>query len=322
MKHTYDELRRRIPLVDFAQAHGYEIDRQKGKKWPLLRHPSGDRVIVINPGHPANQGYFNPENDQDKGTLIQFVTNRLGWLFPEDREQEPAWNVNQILHAWLRMPFPERRWLAKTSAPSRHGEKVDGALFRPSLLEPLRDPGWLLSRGISRSTLGNVRFSERVLQCRIGGHVNVAFPYRESPDGPVVGAELRNYVFKGHQLGSARSRSLWFSRPPAELRSLVVCESALDALSHFELRGEQGQAYASFGGHLTAGQISCLRIALASMATEQEIKLVIGVDADVPGHAYAVRLQEAFPGASRDLPEGKDFNEMKMTMRSRSRLIL
>jgi len=317
MRYNYDELRHRIPLLDFALAHGYVLDRRKGQKWPVLRHPSGDRVIIINPGQPANQGYFNPNDDSDKGTLIQFVSRRMGWLFPLDSRLGRDGNVNRVLHDWLGMPMWERRFQAKVSAPSRHGCKVEQALFSPAWLVPLKDPSWLLSRGISRHTLASARFEGRVLECHMGRHANIAFPYREGIEGPVVGAEVRNRSFKGHLPGSARSGSLWFSRLPDPVRSLVVCESALDALSHAQLRGEQGQAYASFGGQLTSGQVACLRRVMDDLCRRGPVELVMGVDADAMGEAYADRLREAFPEARRERPEGKDFNEMLQAMPGR-----
>jgi len=310
MTYTYDELRHRIPLLDFAQAHGYVPERRKGSKWPVLRHPSGDRVIIVNPGQPSNQGYFNPGDDADRGTLIQFVTRRMGWLFPEDDLHARHWNVNRVLHDWLRMPMWEQRFQAKVSTPSRHGEKVEKALFSPALLGPLRDPAWLLSRGIRRQTLAAPPFEGRVLQCPLGRHANIAFPYRAGLEGPVVGAEVRNRTFKGHLPGSARSTSLWFSRPPERVRSLLVCESALDALSHHQIQGGQDRVYASFGGQLTGGQIDCLRRVIEGLSSQGPVELVVGVDADEKGQAYADRLMEAFPRARRERPEGKDFNEM------------
>ena len=101
MNYTYDELRSRISILDFAQAHGYSVTRKKGLRWPVMEHGSGDKIIIINPRDSQNQGYFNPNQDGDKGTLIQFVTNRLGGVFQQDQSQSTVWNVNQVVHQWL-----------------------------------------------------------------------------------------------------------------------------------------------------------------------------------------------------------------------------
>ena len=158
MNYTYDELRARISILEFAQAHGYVLNKKKGLKWPVLEHPSGDRVIIINPRHAQNQGYFNPGDDRDKGTLIQFVANRLGWLFPKDTILSDTAQINKILHEWLQMPFRSRLYRAKSSAPSRHGSKVEEAVFNKALLKPLKDYSWLISRGISKPTIESPLF--------------------------------------------------------------------------------------------------------------------------------------------------------------------
>jgi hypothetical protein len=124
MNYTYDELRSRISILDFAQAHGYTINLKKELRWPVLEHGSWDKIIIINPRDSQNQGYFNPNQDRDKGTLIQFVTNRLGWLFQHDQSQSLACNFNQVLHQWLNMPFRERLYQSNLLLLSKHGDQV------------------------------------------------------------------------------------------------------------------------------------------------------------------------------------------------------
>ena len=40
--------------------------------------------LIVNALKPSNQGYFNPDDDSDKGTLINFIKTRLGTLFTRD----------------------------------------------------------------------------------------------------------------------------------------------------------------------------------------------------------------------------------------------
>jgi hypothetical protein len=322
MTYTYDELRARISLMEFAQAHGYVLNRRKGLCWPVLQHATGDRVIIVNPNHPGNDGYFNPNDDRDRGTLIHFVTHRLGWLFPQDPTLSTSGNVNRILHDWLQLPYHERRYLAKTALPSRHGSKVEMSVCNPALLTPLTDIGWLRERGILRETLEVPLFRNRIMQYRNGTHVNIAFPYRIHPDGEIVGAELRNHTFKGHMPGSRKSVSIWSSAMLPDTRRIMVCESALDALSHYQLFEDASMGYASFGGQLTLGQIKAIRT-LTETAPGSPLQLVIGVDQDTKGAQYAEMLTEAFPKAERIYAEGKDFNEMLQRARKNqsSRLV-
>lgn len=312
MNYTYDELRSRISILDFAQAHGYTVNRKKGLRWPVLEHGSGDKIIIINPRDSQNQGYFNPNQDSDKGTLIQFVTNRLGWLFPQDQSQSTAWNVNQVLHQWLNMPFRERLYHSKTLLPSKHGGKVDEAVFNKSLLKPLKDYRWLNSRGISKATIESPLFRNSIRQCKIKGHVNTAFPYRASAGGEIIGAEIRNQSFKGHMTGSQKSRSIWFSEAIPDCKRIVICESALDCLSHYELNKESRNVYVSIGGQLTLGQMEAIRNLHGFLSKGQFIDVVIGVDGDTKGESYAGMIREIFPDAIDSRIGLKDFNDHLM----------
>jgi Protein of unknown function (DUF3991)/Toprim-like len=315
MNYTYDELRSRISILDFAQAHGYSVNRKKGLRWPVLEHGSGDKIIIINPRDSQNQGYFNPNQDGDKGTLIQFVTNRLGWLFPQDQSQSTPWNVNQVLHQWLNMPFRERLYQSKTILPSKHGGKVDEVVFNKSLLRPLKDYRWLKSRGISKETIESPQFKDNILQVRAGNHVNTAFPYRAVMYGEMLGAEIRNHQYKGHMAGSKRTASVWFSNPMPETQRIVICESALDCLSHFEMTHDPGNMYISFGGQLTQGQIMVIKELHRDLSAHRHIEILIGVDMDQKGEEYSAVLSKAFTNAQKLPLDTKDQNEALMINR-------
>jgi hypothetical protein len=145
----------------------------------------------------------------------------------------------------------------------------------------------------------------------------VAFPYQKELGGRIVGAEVRNHSFKGHMCGSERARSLWISNCAPESQRIIVCESALDALSHFEMNGDERDIYISFGGHFTEGQLECLKGIYKHLSTEQLIRLAIGTDNDEKGHQYASMLLREFPDAERILPQGKDFNDMMVMWKER-----
>jgi hypothetical protein len=308
---SFDEFRRRIPIMELALANGYQLNRSKGMKWPVLEHPDGDRVIIVNPGSPGEQGYFNPGDERDRGTLVAFVLNRLGSVFPRDASLTGHQNVNRILSAWLSIPYAQRLAYRKASALSRHGIKVSEVSFNPGLLAPLKDMGYLSSRGILPATLDDACFRGRIHSCSGMAGGCVAFPYRQSLDGPVVGAEVRGASMKRHLPGTRKSTSVWASNPPLVSERLVVCESAIDCLSYHQLKGGKGNLYVSFGGMLTQGQLDCISGIIKTIGRSDGFKVVVAVDNDRAGKSYASALLERFPNAHLDRPTvGKDFNDM------------
>ncbi len=295
--------------MELALANGYSCNRSKGMKWPVLESNSGDKIIIINPNSSSNQGYFNPNDDRDKGTLINFVGNRLGDIFPQDLSLSREQNINRVLHQWLNLPFRERLASTKILGSSRHGEVVEELTFLPALLKPLKDMDYLKFRGIDESTLRSTNFHGKILQCRIGNFCNIAFPYQESIGGKYVGAEVRNHHFKRHLRGSLRSYSVWVSNVPSQVKRLIICESAIDCLSYHQLKGTLEDVYLSIGGSLTQGQLLCMRNMITQLPVGLAYQIIVAVDHDEMGHTYIQKILEAFPKAIVDQPTGKDYNE-------------
>jgi len=207
------------------------------------------------------------------------------------------------------MPFRERLYHSKTLLPSKHGGKVDEVVFNKSLLKPLKDYRWLNSRGISTATIESPLFQNCIKQVRSGKHMNTAFPYRIQAAGEIVGAEIRNHAFKGHMTGSQRSSSIWFSELIENCQRIIICESALDALSHYQLTKENNSVYISFGGQLTKEQIRAIQELREYLFNGSIPEMIVGVDNDSKGESYVNMLMNIFPESQRILPAKKDFNE-------------
>ena len=175
MNYSFNEFRSKISIIELALANGYSCNRSKGMKWPVLESNAGDRIIIINPKSSSNQGYFNPQDDRDRGTLINFVGNRLGNIFPQDQSLSREQNINSVLYQWLNLPFRERLVSSKIMGMSRHGEIVEESLFSPALLKPLKDMDYLKFRGIDESTLSRLASKEKY--CNAGLEISAILPF-------------------------------------------------------------------------------------------------------------------------------------------------
>lgn len=310
MQYSFNELRSKISIIELAIANGYVLNRSKGMKWPVLESNLGDKVIIVNPNSISNQGYFNPHDDRDKGTLINFVGNRLGDIFPRDASLSKEQNINKVLYQWLSLPFRDKLVHSKTASLSRHGEKVEQAVFSPVLLKPLEDMGYLKARGITESTIKSAAFHGKVLQCKIGNFSNIAFPYQETIGGKYVGAEVRNHQFKRHLRGSLRSSSVWISNIPTQVKRMIICESTIDCLSYYQLKGAVEDVYISIGGSITKGQLQSICNMVKQLTLDATLRVIIAVDHDKMGKEYAKKILEVISDAIVDYPDGKDYNEV------------
>ena len=96
---------------------------------------------------------------------------------------------------------------------------------------------------------------------------NAVFPHFDA-DG-LSGYEMKNTGFTGFAPGG--SKALWLSHECADDNRLVVCESAVDALSHAVLFPDNRARYASIGGKTNTEQPELIRAAVARTLISSEI---------------------------------------------------
>jgi hypothetical protein len=124
---------------------------------------------------------------------------------------------------------------------------------------------------------------------------------------------LKNVGFTGFASGG--TKALWLSHDLPTDNRLVICESAIDALSHAVLFPENRARYASIGGKPNPQQPELIRAAVARMPAGSEI--VAAMDADADGRKLAEIVRRAVELSGRhDLrfvieePRGvKDWND-------------
>lgn len=296
---SFQEFRQRISIMELAMANGYTFDKKKGLKWPVLKNVAlNDTIIVINPANSANQGYFNPQNDNDKGTLYNFILNRLGTVFSKLHDTSEK-NINTVLYGWLKMDHPVNQGIIPI---------VNKYEFNSALLQPLTNIEYLKSRGFNGKTLLAKEFKNRIFNHLCGRFINTCFPYYNA-EGEIVACENRNIEYKMQSLGSDRSIGIWHSNIPLITKQVILTESPIDALSYHQLKGKENLLYISFGGSIAPGQIGTLKVVLEQSKKDADFSIVSGFDNDRQGDKYFNNIKEIFPALTKDLPVGKDYNE-------------
>ncbi|AYA39087.1 hypothetical protein D3Y59_18050 (plasmid) [Hymenobacter oligotrophus] len=244
---TFQKIKEQVELPELLSHFGYTL--KKGEhlgrgKWHVFE---GDDTLVVFKGRGGDWMYFNAQDDRDKGSVIDWMKNRVSSGRIAGIAQAPGrslWQaVNDHFRAYLNLPESQRPRLdLPPIAETAPGEKFHSIFTKDC--RPLEDTTYLEGRGISQLTLRHPQFVGRILNHRHSVQraglppktfVNTAFPaYHE---GRVVGLELKGVGFKGQAPESQFSRSLWLSRLPEGRPAtvLVVSESALDTLSYAQL---------------------------------------------------------------------------------------
>ncbi|UYZ65311.1 toprim domain-containing protein [Hymenobacter weizhouensis] len=296
---TFQKIKEQVELPELLSHFGYTL--KKGEhlgrgKWYVFE---GDDTLVVFKGRGGDWMYFNAQDDRDKGSVIDWMKNRVSSGRIAGIAQPPGRNlwqaVNDHFRTYLNLPEQQRPRLELPSiAETAPGEKFHSIFTKDC--RPLEDTTYLEGRGISQATLRHPQFVGRILNHRHTvqrpglppkTYVNTAFPaYHE---GRVVGLELKGDGFKGQAPESQFSRSLWLSRLPEARPAtvLVVSESALDTLSYAQLHPQESALYASTAGTLTQNKI----FELQRLLREEHIPAIrAAFDNDTQGHHFDTRL--------------------------------
>ncbi len=262
-----------LDLRAYAAEQGYQLDRKESWRGSsVMRHPNGDK-IVIKRGSDGHYVYFSVRQDNDNGSIIDFVQNR---------QRLSLGAVRKELRPWIGMPssqLPAFPPLAKSSKDRMRVEteyaKMQDAP-RHSYLEN--------ERALPASLLGLERLAGRV---RMDARGNAVFPHFDG-DG-LCGYEIKNKGFTGFSSGG--TKGLWLSHSLPDDNRLVFCESAIDALSYAVLFPDERTRYASIGGKPNPGQPELIRAAIARMPSGSEIIAAMDADADGGKLAEVVAVQ-------------------------------
>lgn len=308
---TFQDFRAEISIMELAIANGYVLSKKDGLKWPVLKDSvSGEKIIIINPTSSANQGYFNPQDDKDKGTLIDFVKNRLGSIFAYESGSSEISNINKVLYSYLKLDAPEKRINQATINKIKDNRIIKDFVI-PDGITSLQAPEYLLSRHLAASVINDELFKGRIFNVKIGNYNNnIGFPYYDVA-GAIIGYEIRNKDYKHVVDGSNRSAGVWHSNIPTVTEQIVLTESPIDALSYYQLNGKENTLFASFGGSVADDQIATISGIKNRIHLSSNFRYVSAVDNDKAGDRYTDKFKNYFKEdlVIVDKPVYSDFNK-------------
>jgi hypothetical protein len=274
-----DAFKTSIDLRAYAASQGYALDRRES--WAgsaVMRHVNGDKLIFKRDadGHYV---YFSVRDDRDHGTIIDFIQKRLRLSLGEIRKTLRPWVGRQA----TALPYPP---LTPTPKDRMKIEKAYGRM-QDAAAHPYLES----ERAIPAALLQTDRFAGRI---RIDVRQNAIFPHFDAQG--LSGYEIKNSNFTGFSPGG--TKGLWISRKQPGDNRLVICESAIDALSHAVLFPEERSRYGSFAGQISPAQREWIRATAARLPLKSTI--VAATDADKEGGKLADLIREAVELIGRD----------------------
>jgi Protein of unknown function (DUF3991)/Toprim-like len=292
--------RGQVSIVQVAEYLGYTYNKSKGEIRPQYEHPNGDKVIICNPNDNNRQIYFNRDGSNDKGSILDFIKNRLS-DFKNISYQKGMDGVTQVLKQFTNEPNTATPDAKRHDAERIHqyqASKIEKPQFDISQFSVTNSPSlnqleYLSKRGINNKTLKAFQKHIALVKDNQGNTpTNIGFPYKNDK-GEVTGFELRNNDFKGHARGTDKESSVWaanFAMRKEMTRKVFLFESAIDAMSFYQLFNKQYDfkhaAFISFGGSLAPKQID--------MVTKSYLnaRFFSGFDNDYNGNMFDIMFEK------------------------------
>ena len=267
-----DAFKREIDLRQFAVSLGYEIDRQESWRGSTVLRRGADKIVVKRNGN-GHYVFFSVREDEDHGTVIDFV---------QRRQNLSLGAVRKLLRPWIGRPATPMQFPALEPTNSDR-MRVECAYW--GMADVSRYAYLEQDRCLPAAVLGSPRFVGRMRRDSCG---NTVFPHFDAVG--LCGYEIKNRGFTGFAAGG--QKGLWFSNTRCDDRRLILTESAIDALSHAALfpDADDQTRYASLGGKPSRRQMGLFQAAIVKLPEGTEI--VAAFDADPAGRGLANEIRE------------------------------
>ena len=310
MSNSDDELEafKRLPINYAAAAFGYRIIKKKSSRHSAVMVGKNGHKIICSTARHDRHGIFFSTDGHHSGSIIDLVQYVTGENLGGVRKA-----LRPLLHdGGLPNNLDEAGWKLEPSITD-----FLGVLARFSNFEHISSRHAFLcdTRQICEPLLLSDRFNGRIFHDPANG--NAIFPHWGTPDGSndrcLVGYVIKNDGLTMFSKGG--KKGLWPSNVHPDDHTLVICESAIDALSYATLK--HGPAapvrYVSTGGQLNPEQPALLQSAIARLPANSTV--TIAVDNDDGGDLLTRTLTHIFNAISRkdlilsvDRPETRGFD--------------
>jgi len=287
-----------INLIDFACAHGFEVDESKSSKSNICLRRGEHKIFVTQVSGGdwlySDARLINSSTTGKKGeiggTILDFCREKVGInsLGAIRRELRPWIGESSARQAPAKAPTFKPKAVERLTK-----EQIASAA---SALRPYTG-GYLESRFITRETVE--RFSKSLKM----DHLKNACFLHFNEKG-LTGWEKKNFNFTGFLPGA--DKALFYCAPDGVPPvALVVCEAAIDAMSHYQMHGAgKRYAYVSISGSPSSEQMRLLEKLLA-----KSWQVIVATDNDDFGDSVFEVVSARRPDAMRERPQTKDWND-------------
>lgn len=293
-----ERFKRDIDLAAYAASLEYVEDPAAG--WTGshgMGFESDDAKITISMNKTGTNLIYPDNRNSREGSINDFVQVEKSTVYGEVRRELRLWaDVAGLGPAVL-------DWQIPTMPEDRRDLLQAWQKFRV-----LDDYSYFESRGLTQADLAAVGAEGKL---KIDGSKNILFPHQD--EHCLCGWEALSKLYNGFSAGG--HRGLWLTGKGGDPAYIVICESAIDAVSYAKLHPEKAgtTVYASFAGTWNKKQPELIK---AIFEYFPDAKIIAAVDSDEIGDKYAAALDAMAPGrVTQHSPDARGDNWNAVLMR-------
>ena len=270
----WEVIKQQIDLVDYAEQQGYQINKQKSSNtFVVMRKGEGDVVIIYKNDYTNRHEFFNPNDGNDKGTVIDFQKVRSNGDWKE---------VFYKIDSYLGNIAVNKPYVKLNPTPTR-----EQAIQHEFKFQPFTNLVYLKSRGLTEETIYSPEFKNRIfnntLKDKDGNvFVNTVFPLKNETG--TISTIVRNETY--NKIDQKRIDASWITctkHKEGETQRLVIMESPIDGLSFHQLmppQTDEKRVYLATAGKLSGTQPRFIQLAIDTLKPKQ---IILANDNDQAG---------------------------------------
>ena len=276
-----ERLSQEVDLVQYAELCGYWINQNESPIDFLVMEKEEDRILIARDDQGRDL-YFSLIHPDDQGSFSEFVRKKKALSVGEVRKRMRERKTIPS-SSTPRLPSLSLDWIKKTVNTFRLLRPYSGSVLesrfglRPETIEKFQD------------------------QIREDDQGNVCFLHRNNKG-------LTGWEVQGESQGGFSewgTHSFFVGKTGKTITRVVIVQSATEAMSHVQIRGNEGDCYLSLGGGLSRRQLDSLKKVSKNFRT-----MLIATGDDEKGMNLVEEIEREVHGLFQELPSsGRTWNE-------------
>lgn len=308
MLKPYNENDLKLPLDEILKNNGYELVKEKSSINSIKMKNSNDDTIIITRSSSGHYMYFNPNEPNDRGNIFSFCKNRgikLKELLANTNKEDlsPKHNLT-----------PKNKDNEKTKElieTFNQGKALSDSTFFAT--KRMIDLNLLKHLNLKQDEMHNVlvptfslkKVQDKLITSQSGFVKYLSSPIHKDKDGNEYKRPLKNFCYGNKGLEIIKADKLLMN----DIKSVVIAESSIDALSFAELKGLNLNEclLCSTNGAISS---TCKELIKYFNDNLKNASFNLAFDNDEKGKSFAKDIKELLKEkATINEPVLKDFND-------------